>query len=475
MELQQKLVPTVRLDLRPLLIQAVRLLPLSQIELRQYLLQEYLQNPALEVQSDEEGPSLDELVPSPEPPEGETSTGDDDEWLSQVLDETHLELPSPIGEKEPAEDEDWIWERRVESPRTLLDHLRWQIAMAPVDETTRSVMYFLAEFINNSGYIEETEEELTALAGVPVEAVHRARQHLLRLDPVGVGACTLRECLMVQLEALGQTDTDAYRVLQETWDEFVQKRWDDVARRLALSREALRAALEVIYHLDPRPAQAYTVHQLLYVHPDVIVREQDGEYVVELSRAVVPRVTISRRYLRLLRDRQGLSPEERQYIRERILAARRLLRTLNYCENTLLRVARHIVHHQRAFLEQGLSGLKPLSLRDVARALGLHESTVSRAVQHKYMQTPRGTFELRFFFQRRVSTQSAAQAVSATTVKHRIRELIQSESPQKPLTDEALARLLRFEGIQISRRAITKYRLEMNIPSARQRRRMQTA
>ncbi|MCS7311944.1 MAG: RNA polymerase factor sigma-54 [Acidobacteria bacterium] len=474
MELQQRLVPTVRLDLRPLLIQAVRLLPLSQIELRQHLLQEYLQNPALEVQSDEEGPSLDELAAPQAPPEGEPSTGDDDEWLSQVLDETRFELPSPIEEREPAE-EDWIWERRIESPRTLLDHLRWQIAMAPVDETTRSVMYFLAEFINPSGYIEETEEELAGLAGVSVEAIYRARQHLLRLDPVGVGARTLRECLMVQLEALGQTDTDAYRILQEAWDEFVQKRWDDLVRRLGLSREALRAALEVIYHLDPRPAQAYTVHQLLYVHPDVIVREQDGEYVVELSRAVVPRVTISRRYLRLLRDRQNLSPEERQYIRERILAARRLLRTLNYCESTLLRIARHIVQHQRAFLEQGLSGLKPLSLRDVARALSLHESTVSRAVQHKYMQTPRGTFELRFFFQRRVSTQSAAQEVSATTVKYRIRELIQSESPQEPLTDEALARLLRFEGIQISRRAVTKYRLEMSIPSARQRRRMQTA
>ncbi len=471
MELQQRLEPTVRMDLRPLLIQAVRLLPLSQIELRQYLLQEYLQNPALELQPTEGATSLEDLAARDMDTVHHEQGGDDDAWLSQLLEETAVEVPIPE-EREPAADRDWIWHRQISSPKTLIEHLRWQIAHAPVDdETVREIMYFLAEFVNSSGYLEESDAELAQLAGVPEDLVHSARQALMRLDPPGIGARSLQECLLVQLEVLGQQDSWAYRIIRDAWDDLVARRWLQIRERFGLRRDEWNAVLETIHHLDPRPAQHYIVHQVLYVYPDVIVREEDGEYVVELTRQVVPRIRISRRYLRMLRNPSALTPEERAYIRERILAARQLLRSLRYCEHTLLRVAKFIVRYQREFFERGLSALKPMSLRDVAMELGLHESTISRTVQHKYMQTPRGTFEMRFFFQRRIPTQSGTTAVSPAWVKQKIRQLIDMEDPRRPYTDDELARLIRLEGVRISRRAITKYRQEMHIPSSRERRR----
>ena len=466
MELRQQLLPQQRLDLKPLLIQAVRLLPLSQLEIRKELLQEYLQNPALELQALEDVPSLESFVK----PEREDVSGDDDAWLQALLndqaDEVRLNLPSR--QVQEAHSEDWIWERWLANPVTLVDHLRWQIAMLPVEESVRQVCYFLVEFLNPGGYLEDPPEELARLAGVPVDIVEEARRRLMGLDPPGVGARDLRECLAAQLHAAGHDDSPAGRLVREAWDILVTGNHEAIQAAMDWDAETLHEALDMLRHLEPRPARSFVPHHLLYIYPDVVVRETRNGYKVELCRDLVPKFAVSRRYLRMLRS-GNLSPKEKKYLREKVLAARRMLKTLAYCESTLKRVADFIVHHQSAFFTAGLPGLRPLSLREVADALELHESTISRTVQHKYMQTPRGTFEMRFFFQRRLPTRDRGEGISTTVVRLKLKELIEREDPAHPLTDEALSRLLKLEGIQISRRAVSKYRLEMKIPNARRR------
>lgn len=466
MELKHQLVPQQRLELKPLLIQAVRLLPLTQLEIRRELLQEYLQNPALELTALEDIPSFENYMK----PGKEDLSGDDDAWLQSLLIDTADEVTSHIdrGETEDVHAQDWVWERWIANPQTLVDHLRWQIAMLPVSEDTRQVCYFLIEFLNPAGYLEESNEDLAGLAGVSPDQIEEARRLLLHLDPPGVGARTLQECLLAQLEVAGQQNSSAYRVLKESWDLVTQGKWEDIRSRYGWTEEEIEDVKTAIRHLEPRPARSFVPHQLLYIYPDVIVRKDGDRYVVEVCRDLVPRFAISKRYIRMLRSGK-LSPEEKAYLKEKVLSARRLLKTLNYCESTLKRVARFIVKHQYDFLEEGLQGLKPLSLRQVAEALNLHESTISRTVQHKYIQTPRGTFEMRFFFQRRLPTRNGEEGVATTLVRMRVKELIEKEDPSRPLTDEELTRLLRMEGIKISRRAVSKYRLEMNIPNARQR------
>ena len=466
MELKHQLVPQQRLELKPLLIQAVRLLPLTQLEIRRELLQEYLQNPALELTALEDIPSFETFMK----PGQEDLSGDDDAWLQSLLMDTADEVTAHLdsGIKEETHAQDWIWERWIANPQTLVDHLRWQVAMLPVGEDIRQVCYFLIEFLNPAGYLEEGNEELARLAGVTPAQVETARRHLLHLDPPGVGARSLRECLLAQLEVAGEQDSAAYRLLSDAWDLVTRGQWDEIRRQFGWTEEELDRVKETIRHLEPRPARSFVPHQLLYIYPDVIVRKEGERYVVEVCRDLVPRFAISRRYVRMLRSGK-LSPEEKAYLREKVLSARRLLKTLNYCESTLKRVARFIVEHQKSFFEEGIPGLKPLSLRQVADALNLHESTISRTVQHKYIQTPRGTFEMRFFFQRRLPTRDGAGGVATVLVRMRVKELIEQEDPGRPLTDEELTRLLRLEGIKISRRAVSKYRLEMKIPNARQR------
>lgn len=466
MELRQQLLPQQRLELKPLLIQAVRLLPLSQLEIRKELLQEYLQNPALELQSLEDLPSFESFIQ----PDSENPEGDDDAWLQSLLMDRADEVTThtDISAGENVHGEDWLWERWITTPVTLVDHLRWQIAMLPMDEETRQTCYFLIEFLNPAGYLDESNDELARLAGVSAEAIEVARKHLMELDPPGVGARNLRECLLMQLKVAGQEESEAWKLLQTGWEALVSGNLETVKHVMGWDDKTLEQALDKVRHLEPRPARSFVPHQLFYIYPDVIVKQENDRYIVEVCRDLVPNFGLSRRYIRMLRSGK-LSAEEKKYLREKILSARRLLKTLVYCESTLKRVAKFLVNHQVQFLIEGLPGLRPLSLKEVAEALELHESTISRTVQHKYIQTPRGTFEMRFFFQRRLPSQAAREGISTTVVRLKLKDLIAREDSKRPLTDEALARLLQLEGIRISRRAVSKYRKEMKIPNVRKR------
>ncbi len=464
MELKQQLLTQVRLELRPLLIQAVRLLPLNQLEIRQKLMQEYLNNPAIELKELEDVPSVEGMIQ----PVKENWDGDDDSWFDRVLEEPFYEWqPGSSEQHGDAHEFDWFWEKWASNPITLAEHLRLQ-AYGIEDDAVRSIVLFLIEFLNTKGYIEESDEELAEFAGVTLHEIQVARETLKRMDPPGVGSRDIRECLLVQLEILGLEDSPAYYLLSEKWDVLQKNDREALIESMRGDRETVESALEVLRQLDPFPGNRFQSHEILYIYPDVIVKEQNGKYVVEVCRDLVPRFGISKRYLNLLK-RKDIPEEDKKFIKQRVASAKNLLKTLRYCDSTLKRTAEFIVRHQESFFREGLPGLKPLTLHDVAQAIGLHESTISRTVKHKYMQTPRGTFEMRYFFQRRLHVQGKREGLSSIQVKLKIQEIIAHEPREKPYTDEMIVKLLAAQGIRLSRRAVTKYRRELHIPNTRQR------
>jgi RNA polymerase sigma-54 factor len=287
-------------------------------------------------------------------------------------------------------------------------------------------------------------------------------------DPVGVAARDLQECMMLQLRHLGLAGTPAERIVTDHLKALQNHQIAEISRKLGLSIEDLREHVEVIRHLDPKPGVRFNPTPSQYVTPDVFVEKIDEEYVVFLNEDGLPQMRISPTYRRLL-DKDGNHGEEtRAYVRDKFNAARWLIKSVQQRQNTIYKVARSIVNFQREFLDQGIEHLRPLVLRDVANDIGMHESTVSRVVTNKYMHTPQGVFEMKYFFHSGISS-SYGESVSSVTIKQRIKKIIESEDAKKPLSDSKIVSILQREGLVLARRTIAKYREELKIPTSNQR------
>ncbi|TDI49706.1 MAG: RNA polymerase factor sigma-54 [Acidobacteria bacterium] len=474
MALEQKL--TLRLSQRlvmtPSLQQAIKLLQMSKLELVEEVQQELLENPTLEESQTESSTSE-----QPEPAEKEPAEdGTADDAFSEIDYESYFQdiesEYSPRGGREIPADLPTFASTLAEQPN-LTDHLTWQLGMNASDERMKEIGRAVIGNLDSDGYLKATIEELQAIGGYSQEEVAQALRLIQDFDPIGVGAANLTECLCLQLKQLGEDGTAAEQIVRFHMDKVQNRRFKELAGILGLQMDDLEAEIEIVRGLDPRPGQKYNTERSMYIVPDVYIVKVDDEYQVLLNEDGLPRLRISPIYRRMVaRGAATDTPRDaKDYVRNKLRAAFRLIKSLEERQRTIFKVATSIVKFQRGFLDHGVEKMKPLVLRDVADDIGMHESTVSRVVNQKYMHTHRGVFEMRFFFHSGISSNRGAEAVSSLTVKEKIRKIVESEDSAKPLSDSAIVQTLKAEGLQIARRTVAKYREELKIPSSSQRRR----
>ena len=458
-----------KLILTPSLQQAIKLLPMSTLELRDLLTQEMVENPMLEEVPTEETQAA-EAQTTEEKPEAKPEAQKADSWddadyqyfFGEYLDDGYRpKAPQEVRELPPIEN-------TLSTTSSLSDHLLWQLSLQTDDATLREIGEAIIGNLNDDGYLVASLDELAAMGPWPIEQVEHALRLLQGFDPVGVAARDLQECMMLQLRHLGLEGTPSERIVTEHLRALQNHQIPEISRKLGMSIEDLKEHVEVIRHLDPKPGLRFNPTPSQYVTPDVFVEKIDDEYIVFLNEDGLPQMRISPTYRRLL-DKDGNHGEEtRAYVRDKFNAARWLIKSVQQRQNTIYKVARSIVNFQREFLDQGIEHLRPLVLRDVANDIGMHESTVSRVVTNKYMHTPQGVFEMKYFFHSGISS-SYGESVSSVTIKQRIKKIIESEDAKKPLSDSKIVSILQREGLVLARRTIAKYREELKIPTSNQR------
>jgi RNA polymerase sigma-54 factor len=458
-----------KLILTPSLQQAIKLLPMSTLELRDLLTQEMVENPMLEEVPVEDVQAAEtqttEEKPEAKPEQQKTDSWDDADYqyfFGEYLDDGYRpKAPQEVRELPPIEN-------TLSTSSSLSDHLLWQLSLQTEESSLREVGEAIVGNLNDDGYLVASLDELAAMGPWPIEQVEASLRMVQGFDPVGVAARDLQECMVLQLRHLGLGGSPAERIVTEHLKALQNHQIPEISRKLGLSIDDLREHVEVIRHLDPKPGLRFNPTPSQYVTPDVFVEKIDDEYVVFLNEDGLPQMRISPTYRRLL-DKDGNHGEEtRAYVRDKFNAARWLIKSVQQRQNTIYKVARSIVNFQREFLDQGIEHLRPLVLRDVANDIGMHESTVSRVVTNKYMHTPQGVFEMKYFFHSGISS-SYGESVSSVTIKQRIKKIIESEDAKKPLSDSKIVSILQREGLVLARRTIAKYREELKIPTSNQR------
>ncbi len=447
---------TQKLAIGPQMQQSLQILQAPTLELRQIIQQEVEINPVLELDAPEV--SLGETVPDdPEDKDLEALSQMDEEWREYWA-QSRQQMTNRRG------DDQERWQFLMDSivaPTTLQEHLISQLRTADVAEAeTVKWVEFLIGNLDDRGFLNTPVEDLSLQYAIPVESLEKARDVLLTFDPVGVGSENLRECLMIQLERLGKKHSLAFRLVEQYLEDLASKRYPILARKLGVPLEQVSRAADFISTLDPRPASRFTASTNNYVSPDIIVERQSGEWVAVMSNDDLPHVRISNSYKDLLG--QTNSNEVRNYIRDKIRGGKFLIRSIHQRQQTIHKIATQIIQHQKEFLDKGTSFLRPLNMAQVADEVGVHETTVSRAIAGKYMATPFGVFELKFFFSHGVKTESG-EDLSNTSVKNAIADLIKTETKHKPLSDDKLAKLLDAQGIKVARRTVAKYREALGI------------
>ena len=473
MAIQQKLHTKLvqKLILTPSLQQAIKLLPMPTLELADLLNQEMVENPLLE-----EVPT-EELQPAeqqqPEKPEAQTATDKADAWddadyeyfFGDYLDDGYRSrTPSEVKELPPIEN-------TLSTAASLSDHLMWQLSLQTEDEKLKEIGGAIVGNLDDDGYLVASVEEIAAMGDWPVADVERALQHVQTFDPIGVAARDLQECLWLQIRHLGLEGTPTEKIVTEHLRLLQNHQVPEIARRLGMTIDDLKEHIEIIRNLDPKPGSRYNPQQSQYVIPDVYVIKVEDQYVAALNEEGLPQLRISPTYRRLLDKSAGTveeNKETRDYVKDKFRSALWLIKSVDQRQKTIQKVANSIINFQREFLDHGIEYLRPLVLRDVANDIGMHESTVSRVVNNKYMHTPQGVFELKYFFHSGISS-SYGDSVSSVTIKQRIRKIIENEDPRKPLSDSKIVSILQKEGLMLARRTIAKYREELKIPTSNQR------
>jgi RNA polymerase sigma-54 factor len=475
MAIQQKLHTKLvqKLILTPSLQQAIKLLPMSTLELADLLNQEMVENPLLEeVPTEELQPAEQQQQqekPADQQPADKGDPWDDADYeyfFGDYLDDGYRSrTPSEVKELPPIEN-------TLSTAASLSDHLLWQLSLQTDDDRLKEIGGAIIGNLDDDGYLVASVEEIAAMGEWPVADVERALQHVQTFDPIGVAARDLQECLWLQIRHLGLEGTPTEKIVTEHLRLLQNHQVPEIARKLGISLDDLKEHVEIIRNLDPKPGSRYNPSQSQYVIPDVYVVKVEDQYVAALNEEGLPQLRISPVYRRLL-DKTGASggdqnDETRAYVKDKFRSALWLIKSVDQRQKTIHKVATSIINFQREFLDHGIEYLRPLVLRDVANDIGMHESTVSRVVNNKYMHTPQGVFELKYFFHSGISS-SFGESVSSVTIKQRIRKIIENEDPRKPLSDSKIVSILQKEGLMLARRTIAKYREELKIPTSNQR------
>ena len=476
-----------QLVMTPKLQQALKLLQMPAIELQQMLKQEIMENPLLEEVedyeevSDEEAPEASADAESPVETETPIEAADSEEEQAKPIDgeagaETvdwdeyfneGFDLGNSAQEEEHKEE---FFEKVPVAKQSFTDTLMGQLRIATDDPTMLAIGDYLIGSLDESGYLTCDLQEAASTFNVGLEQVDRVLELIQSFDPPGVGARNLQECLLLQLRYRGMEDSPAALIVRDHFDEFKQKKYVEIARKLRLSIQDIQDQCKLISTLDPKPGLEVVVEDPKYVIPDLVVETVDGKYVVYLNDRNIPRLRVSQHYHdELMREVRDGDSEAKEFINARLKSAKWLIQTIEQRRRTMVKVMECIVRKQRDFFDKGTAFLRPLTLQQVASEINMHESTVSRVTTNKYVQTPRGVFELKFFFSSSLGTQDGGE-VSAKSAKDKIRRIIEAEGEKTPLSDQKIADMLKKDGLNIARRTVAKYREQLNILPARMRR-----
>ncbi len=498
-KLQQKMVLT------PQLRQRIEMLQMTSLELSELIQQELVSNPLLEeIEVEDEPRDVEESIIDQnantaegefEVPleKGEAQDGNEaDIAKKDEIDLSETDTPEAEGEKDPFDEIDLgrefqeyldpgyktnefevkedapTFEHFLSSSTTLADHLEWQLGMLEISDEIYECAVFVIGNIDEMGRLNASAEELVEQTGASDEVCEQARQIVMRLDPVGCGVRSVNECLMVQLEVLGEKDSLAYTLVRDHLEDVQPHRLHRLSKATGIDLETLDKEIDKIRDLNPYPGKEYSTEQPIYVSPEVYIEKVDDEYVTYFSDYGSPRLRISRTYKNLLNEK-GTNRETKSYIRENSRSAVELLRNIEHRKQTIYRVVECIIDRQTEFLDYGVNHLKPMMLKDVAEDIGMHLSTVSRVVNRKYAHTPQGVIELRRFFSEGMLNEDGEE-VSTRILKRNIKKMVEEEDTRKPLTDDKISKLLAKDGVKISRRTVAKYRDQMKIPGSRERR-----
>ncbi len=460
--------------LTPGLVQMVSVLALNRLELREMINQEMIANPVLEELSDDGVVSenySDEAFVKAETekvPETEAANPFDEFDIASFFNQY---LDSGSGGNDHREQEQIerpSFDKFLSSPQGLSEHLTWQLSVTICSETVCEIADSIIGNLDEDGHLAASLEELTQNGRYSMEDVEEALAVVQEFDPLGVAARDLRECLLIQLHTLDPQNTLAQQIVSDHLKQLQSNQLKEIARALNRPIELVKRAVEVIKKLDPRPGLRYNKTEARLVEPDVYFRRVDDEWQVFMNEDDLPQLRLSPVYRRLL-ARDAADREVRNYVKERFSAAIQLLKNIEQRKHTILRVCQAIIRRQRDFLDFGADRLKPMMIKEVAEEVGVHPSTVSRAVASKYAHTPQGVLELRSFFSESVNGPEGG-AMSLLTLKRVVKKMIEEEDPAHPLTDDQIAKKLDDGGIHVTRRTVAKYREDLRIPSTHQRR-----
>ncbi|MFU8819436.1 MAG: RNA polymerase factor sigma-54 [Desulfurivibrio sp.] len=493
LELRQNLKLSQQLVMTPQLQQAIKLLQLSQLELVETIQQELEINPVLEEGLSLEDGSGTESVPNQ--PEGPTVTGPGDDVPRAEPERTaevEMEPTSALGEIDwgnyineyageqgdggysagTGRDHDDLPSRLdiLSTRPNLQTHLTWQLNLSRISEEEREVGEFIIGNLDGNGFLTTDQAEIEAQTGCSPATAARMLALIREMDPAGVGAVDLGQCLLLQLDRLGLGDSLAARIVRSHLNLLETRNYAGIAKATGRSPEEAAAAVEIITGLNPRPGRIYSDEDPVYIIPDVYIHKLGEEYVIMLNDEGLPRLRISNYYRDIL-DKDSVAPSEtKNYVQEKLRAAMWLIRSIQQRQRTIHRVVESILKYQRDFFEYGVEKLRPMVLRDVAEDIGMHESTISRVTTNKYLHSPQGTFELKYFFNSTISTHGG-DALASESIKQRLKSIVQHEDPQKPLSDNAIADIFNRDDIRLARRTVAKYREQLGILPSKLRRR----
>ncbi len=486
LEIRQQLKLSQQLVMTPQLQQAIKLLQLSRMELIDVVRQELEENPVLEESSDVpeekedeagegiDGPETLEEAPetavesAEEMPQEPSALRDEVDWQAYLEGYTQSSTAPDIYE----DDEDRpSYENLLTRKSTLAEHLMWQLSLSRVDDRIRAVAAEIIGNLGSDGYLQASLEEIAAGSGASLEDVEEALAVVQDFDPPGVACRNLQECLLRQVRHLGMVGSLVETILRDHIAELESRKYQAIARALGVSLDEVLGAAKIISNLDPRPGSAFDSDDIHYITPDIFVHKIGDEYVVVLNDEGLPNLKINAFYRNALSGNSDIDPKAGEYIQEKMRGALWLIKSIHQRQRTIYKVTKSIVKFQREFFDKGIEYLKPLVLRDVAEDIEMHESTISRVTTNKYVQTPQGLFELKFFFNSGIST-TRGETIASESVKSKIKEIIAGEDPKKPYSDQKIVEILRQHNIDIARRTVTKYREMLGIGSSTERKRL---
>lgn len=476
MEMRQQLKMSQQLVMTPQLQQAIKLLQLTRMELQDLVLQELEENPLLEESTELEEirePDILEVAEQEfEPSQDsvdfhEVETGEETlrDWDSYLDGYNYSSGEQQYG----GDDERPSFENLLTRKGTLIDHLLWQLHMGQYSEMDVRVGEVIIGNIDESGYLRASLQEIAVASAATEEDVEDVLECIQEFDPPGVAARDLRECLLIQARNMGLKGSVVEGILQNHLGDLEKRNYKLIARSLKVDMNQVLAASKIISEFDPRPGSSFSTDDVHYISPDIYVNKVGDDYVVTLNEEGLPNLKVSTQYADV-RGNGTIGSQAEHYINDKMRSAVWLIKSIQQRQRTIYKVAKSIIHFQREYFDKGIEYLRPLVLRDIAEDIGMHESTISRVTTNKYMQTPQGLLELKYFFNSGLST-SEGDFVASESVKNKIKEIIEKENPKKPLSDQKIAELLTGQTVNIARRTVTKYREMLNYGSSSERKR----